>query len=88
MTDKKQSILLAAADLFHTKGYHHVGIKEILDVVKIPKGSFYYYFASKDQLVLEIMDFYIDDVRAQIDSVDQSVEGLKLFFNIFFDRMR
>jgi len=29
-------------------GYRDTGLKEILDIVSVPKGSFYHYFSSKE----------------------------------------
>ena len=87
MVEKKMAILHTAASLFHQKGFHNVGLKEILDAVNIPKGSFYHYFSSKEKLVLDIMDIYIEDTLSLTESVDQSIDGLRDFFNIFFDRV-
>ncbi len=43
-----------------TQGYHGTGIKEILDIVQIPKGSFYNYFASKEAFAAEAITHYIE----------------------------
>ncbi|RED49716.1 TetR family transcriptional regulator C-terminal domain-containing protein [Aestuariispira insulae] len=40
------------------QGYHGTGIKQILDAVQVPKGSFYNYFESKEAYVAEILDHY------------------------------
>ena len=38
--------------LFEQRGYHAVGINDILKACAIPKGSFYNFFDSKEQLWL------------------------------------
>ncbi len=43
-----------------TQGYHGTGIKEILDSVKVPKGSFYNYFGSKEEFAAEAINHYIE----------------------------
>ena len=43
-------------------GYHGTGIKEILDDVRVPKGSFYNYFKSKEAFGAEIIRFYADSL--------------------------
>ena len=49
--EKRLRILKSAANLIAQKGYYGVGLKEILDVCGIPKGSFYYFFpGGKNQL--------------------------------------
>jgi TetR/AcrR family transcriptional repressor of nem operon len=37
-------------------GYHGTGIKQILDELKVPKGSFYNYFSSKEAFVAELLE--------------------------------
>lgn len=39
-------------------GYEGVGIGPILKEVDVPKGSFYYFFASKDDFVVAILEAY------------------------------
>ncbi len=39
-------------------GYHGTGIKQVLDAVQVPKGSFYNYFGSKEAYVAEIIMEY------------------------------
>lgn len=41
-------------------GYHGTGIKQILDAVEVPKGSFYNYFESKEAFVKAIIEDYTD----------------------------
>ncbi|PAB59822.1 TetR/AcrR family transcriptional regulator [Anaeromicrobium sediminis] len=88
MSGKKEEIILIGAELIHEYGYHNVGIKKILDVAQIPKGSFYHYFKSKEDLALCIIDFHINRTKAMFSSVDESKDGLKEFFNMFFNMLR
>lgn len=44
--------------LFGEKGYHGTGIKEIVESLKVPKGSFYNYFKSKEHFACEIVKDY------------------------------
>ncbi len=39
-------------------GYHGTGIKQILDAVQVPKGSFYNFFDSKEHFVAAIISHY------------------------------
>ena len=48
-------------------GYHGTGIKQILDSVSVPKGSFYNYFESKEAFVAAILDQYTSDNIALFD---------------------
>lgn len=49
-------------------GYHGTGIKQILDAVRVPKGSFYNYFDSKETFVAEIVRAYSEQGLGQLDA--------------------
>lgn len=55
----KNRILEAGAELIHLKGFNHTGLQEILNNAGAPKGSFYYYFKSKDDLGLQVIDYFV-----------------------------
>lgn len=61
---RRQEILVAARDLFIQKGYEQTTVNDILKVVAIAKGTFYYYFPSKEA-VLEaiILDIVAEGTR-------------------------
>lgn len=48
--DNRQRVLHVARQIISHKGFSAVGLNEILTAAGIPKGSFYYYFASKKSL--------------------------------------
>ena len=59
--DTKARILHVARDLFHGRSYADVGIKEICDLAKVQKGSFYHFFPSKQDLAMAVIDDMADD---------------------------
>ncbi len=70
----KERILDAAEELMWTKGFHPVGLNEILTAVGVPKGSFYHYFKSKEHFGVEMLKHYIQaataDKRHAVDACD------------------
>lgn len=54
----KAALVECAAELFLQKGYSATGINDILNVANMSKGSFYFYFASKSALAMEVADYY------------------------------
>ncbi|MDE1158168.1 MAG: TetR/AcrR family transcriptional regulator [Neorhizobium sp.] len=44
-------------------GYEGVGIGPILKAVDVPKGSFYYFFSSKDEFVVAVIEAYEEKYR-------------------------
>jgi TetR/AcrR family transcriptional regulator, transcriptional repressor for nem operon len=66
MSDRttKERILEAAEGLMLEKSFHSVGLNEILEAVKVPKGSFYHHFKSKEQFGVELLKHYVADATA------------------------
>jgi TetR/AcrR family transcriptional repressor of nem operon len=57
-TETVDNILSIGTDLILKNGYNNVGLKLILETAKIPKGSFYYYFKSKEDFGLQVIKYY------------------------------
>ena len=56
--ERRSEILKAAMQLFGSKGYAKTTINDILKEVQIAKGTFYYYFKSKE----EVLDAIIEEI--------------------------
>ncbi|MBB3109871.1 AcrR family transcriptional regulator [Paenibacillus phyllosphaerae] len=63
--NKKQQIIQAAIQCFSEKGYRGTSIQDIADVLGIAKGSLYFYFKSKSDLLHSIMKDYMDNIAAE-----------------------
>ncbi|GGH47214.1 TetR/AcrR family transcriptional regulator [Microbacterium album] len=61
---RRQQIRDAAARLFDRYGYHETSMDRIAEAVGIRKASLYYYFPSKDRLLVEMHDEMIERVIA------------------------
>jgi TetR/AcrR family transcriptional repressor of nem operon len=82
----KDNLLAQGVQLLIQQGYHGTGLKEILDAVQIPKGSFYNYFPSKESFAAEAIQHYITPFIVQLDDHLQKPEidaltALKNYFN-------
>ena len=53
-------LLEAARYLFWEKGYNATGISEILQRAQANAGSFYHFYASKEELLLAVLESYLD----------------------------
>jgi len=71
---KKEKLLDQGVTLLLEKGYHATGLKQILDTVKIPKGSFYTYFQSKEQFAAEAISHYIEPFILRLSAHLQNPE--------------
>lgn len=56
--DTRQHILACGQQLIAAKGFVAVGLAEILTTAKVPKGSFYHYFASKEAFGVALLESY------------------------------
>jgi TetR/AcrR family transcriptional repressor of nem operon len=66
-------------------GYTATGVKEVLDLAQVPKGSFYHYFPSKEAFVGELFERYAkgEGERAQRllgDSATPPLKRLRTYF--------
>lgn len=71
--------------LFHSRGYTSVGINDVLEATGIPKGSFYYYFSSKEDLIRQSILYYINEVITWTNTYSADIEGMRAFFRNQFD---
>ena len=55
-SDAREKILGAAQSLIELRGYSALGVAEICKAADVPKGSFYYFFESKEALALAVID--------------------------------
>src|SRR5690554_5228005 len=58
----KEEITRHSVKLFQQKGFSETSIQDIVDSLEVTKGTFYYYFKSKEQLLMDIHSRYIDDL--------------------------
>ncbi|PKM49306.1 MAG: TetR/AcrR family transcriptional regulator [Firmicutes bacterium HGW-Firmicutes-7] len=72
---RKQEILVAARELFIKKGYEQTSVNDILKIVDIAKGTFYYYFASKEEVLEAIILDIVEEGarRAEMILKDKSI---------------
>jgi len=85
----KQAILEQGERILRKQGYHNTGINQILKECKIPKGSFYNFFNSKEEFGLEVLKLYGDNNLAMmaqfLEVLEESpLQRLKNFYQGFF----
>ena len=83
--ERRNEILDAAERLFISKGYGKTTINDILQEVGIAKGTFYYYFKSKeevmDAVVMRFIDFGTEAVKQVTENKDlTAAEKLRILF--------
>lgn len=88
-SDVRDNILAVGQRIMSGKGFSAVGLNEILTEAKVPKGSFYHYFASKDAFGEALLSHYFEDYLAEIDTV-MAQPGLTMAQRVlrYFDMWR
>ncbi|MER2107555.1 MAG: TetR/AcrR family transcriptional regulator [Solibacillus sp.] len=58
-------IIKESIDLFDKKGFSKTSIQDIVDTIGVTKGTFYYYFKSKQELLMDIHLNYIKELLSE-----------------------
>jgi AcrR family transcriptional regulator len=64
-------VLEAALDLFIERGYDKVSLREIAERVGVTKAALYYYFPSKEQLLLTLVEPLEEMRRLAMETLDR-----------------
>ncbi|MHA6845238.1 TetR/AcrR family transcriptional regulator [Ralstonia syzygii] len=88
--ETRDRILEAGTELILGRGFSAVGLTEILGRAQVPKGSFYYYFDSKEDFGVALLERYFQHYDAAVvrllnDSSTSGRERLQHYFNIWVD---
>jgi len=63
----RERLLEQGVAMFTEHGYHGAGLNDILQSVGVPKGSFYNYFASKEEFGAAAISHYIEPFIQSLD---------------------
>ena len=84
-SDARERLLAAATGLFSERAYNSVGVAEIAARAGVQKGSFYYFFPSKEALALAVIDEHWEAQRSQwtqiLDGDGTAIEHLRAIFD-------
>lgn len=69
---RKKELIKIAYDLFITKGYENTSVDEIIAIAGIAKGTYYYHFESKEQMLEEVVNMMIDTSIERAKQIVQS----------------
>jgi AcrR family transcriptional regulator len=84
--DERRSELIASAQkLFYSKGYERTAVSDIVDELGVAKGTFYYYFDSKQTIMEAMVDEVIQQSVALVHEIvaDEALPVLEKWARAF-----
>jgi AcrR family transcriptional regulator len=68
---KRAEILKSAAVAFRRRGYHGASVEQIADALQMTKGSLYYYFKNKEEILYFCHDYSLDILLGLLADVER-----------------
>jgi len=90
--ERRKQILDAAEKVFIQRGFNKARMDDIVAESRLSKGALYWYYKSKDEIILALMDrFFSGEMQAEEELI--SIEGnarqqLEVFFEAAFKDVR
>ncbi len=84
--EKKGSIISCGMDLMWDLGYNGTSVNDIVKAAEVPKGSFYFYFKSKEDFAIQALKEYFKESYEKFCEIlfennGSPLERIKRFYN-------
>jgi len=70
---RRAAVYKTATKILCNLGYEKASIRNIAEAMGMTKAGLYYYFESKEELLYQILDSYMDDLLAGIQEISERV---------------
>jgi len=67
--ERRQELITVAAQLFLKQGYENTTVQQIIDSLNLAKGTYYYHFQSKEDILIAVSDKLISDTRKKLVAI-------------------
>lgn len=67
----RQRIVNAADQLFYSRGYNQTSFSDISDETGIPRGNFYYYFKTKEDILAAVVDARLSELKVMLKACEK-----------------
>jgi len=85
--NNRMRIIQAADQLFYKRGYNQTSFSDIADVTGIPRGNFYYYFKTKDDILAAVVDARVKHYEQALADCDEASNSPRERLLAFVDNM-
>ena len=83
------AILQAAEDVFAEQGYYHARMDAIAERAELAKGTLYYYFKSKDEIYVHLLERETrkihEEIRRRITGRETFLEILEMWIEFYLE---
>ncbi len=79
----KEDIIAKTIDLMYLNGYNGTSVNDIAKQADIPKGSFYYYFKTKEDYTVEALRHYFGNINTSSVLADETLPPLERIHRFF-----
>ena len=74
--ETRARILEVARERFALEGYEHTGVAEICQAAGVSKGAFYHHFNSKQEVFLELLKEWLEEMERQLSVLGRAKGSL------------
>jgi len=85
--ERKTQILAAATKVFTERGFADARMDDIVTEAGLSKGALYWYFDSKDAIIISILDQIFDYETGQVRELLERENSAKLKLEVFIETM-
>jgi len=88
--ERRQELISVAEELFLNQGYEHTTVNQIIGALNLAKGTYYYHFRSKEDILIAVSDKLISDTRQKLAAVHKQTDRdvlwrIRRILSIFHD---
>lgn len=79
--NRRDEFIVAAQQLFYTKGYESTSVNDIINAVGVSKGAFYHYFDSKETMMMAVVSAMVAQTRLLTQPIldDEQLTAIEKF---------
>ncbi|SCE18959.1 transcriptional regulator, TetR family [Streptomyces sp. SolWspMP-sol7th] len=87
--DKRRRLTTEAARLLHERGVERTRLADVAQAADVPLGNVYYYFRTKDELILAALSehsAHLDELTGRLDQLPDPRDRLKALVEAWVDQ--
>ena len=72
--ERRQDLISVAEQLFLKQGYENTTVNQIIASLNLAKGTYYYHFRSKEDILIAVSDKLISDTRQKLSAAHKQTD--------------